>query len=297
MHALVRKTLTACILIFFSFSAWVQHSELKVLEVESGLDPNVYYVPKAEHIKPVLLGHEALLADLVWIKTLGYFADEMLSGKNPKYLDALINFATDLDPRFEKLYIWAGAVTMYGTIGAITKEKVYASNRILEKGWQYIQNDPIGWKHVPDYWLIPQMIGFNYAIELGDKRKGAPFIAMAGQIPGAPSLYKTWAATLYNKAGDLENATKYLESMLAIEVLEGQLQNVEGEDMKEKIRVRLRSYYEKLYGKEQAEARTEELLRQIIQIRQRWQENFPYLSFSLFLSLWDDAERDEISAM
>lgn len=292
MNAWARKILTYYALGAAVFFTWTHHAELKLLSVELGSDPSVYYIPDAKIVKPLFLGHEALVADLVWIRTLGYFADEALAGKNPKYLDGLIDFATDLDPRFEKLYIWAGAVSMYGTGGAITKEKILSSNRILEKGWKFIQSDRLGWKHSPDYWLIPQMIGFNYAIELGDKKKGAPYIAMAGQVPGAPSLYKTWAATLYNKVGDMDKATEHLENMLAIEVLEGQLQNVEGQDMKEKIRVRLEGYYEKQYGAEQAKIRTQNLLKRLLDFRQQWQDTFPYIPFTLFLSLQDDATPD-----
>lgn len=293
MNALIKKIISAYCLGALLFFAWTNHVELKILRAETGQDPSVYYIPDSRIVKPLFLGHEALVADLVWIKTLGYFADELIAGKKPKYLEKLINFATDLDPRFEKLYIWAGAVFMYGS-GAITKDKVEASNRILEKGWKYIQNDRLGWKHIEDYWLIPQMIGFNYAIELGDKKRGAPYVAMAGQIPGAPGLYKTWAATLYKSIGDMESATKVLESMLAIEVLEGQLQNVDGEDMKEKIRIRLNMYYEKLYGKEQAQIRSEALVKNIMRLRQIWQDKFPYLSFNFFLSLWDDEEPNAV---
>lgn len=266
--------------------AWIYHLEIKNIKLDLAEDPKMYFVPEARWIKPVLLGHEALLADLVWIRTLGYFADELLSGGKYRYLDRLIDLATDLDPRFEKLYIWAGAVLMYSS-GAITEEKIEASTQILKKGWDFIQSDPVGWKHAEDYWLIPQMIGFNYAIELKDRKRGAPYIAAAAQIPGSPELYKTWAATLYKKSGDLEAGAKVLETMLAIEVLKGQLENVEKEDLKNKIRLRLRMYYEQLYGPEQAKVRAEALVSHILDMRRLWQEHFPYLDFELFMTIWN----------
>ena len=111
------------------------------------------------------MGHGGFVADLLWLRTVGYFADAVLSGGKLTYLEELIHLASDLDPRFEQLYIWGGAVFMYN-VGRITTKKIEASNRILEKGWRRIQNDPIGWRHYPQYWAIPQMLGFNYAVEL-----------------------------------------------------------------------------------------------------------------------------------
>lgn len=263
------------------------HFSLNLREAELGQDPRVYYIPKAHHVRPFLLGHEAFAADLVWIRTLGYFADEIVARRGARYLEGLVDFATDLDPRFEKMYIWAGAVTMYGG-GGITREKIEASNRILEKGWRFIERDPLGWDHAPDYWLIPQMIGFNYAIELGDKKRGAPYIAQAAKIPGAPELYKTWAATLYKKAGDMEAATRVLEDQLAVEMLQTQLKSVDDAKVRENIELRLRLYYEKVYGKDAARARLEAVLRRLEDLRGLWLGQFPYLDFRLFLALWDE---------
>ncbi|MCB0308324.1 MAG: hypothetical protein KDD48_03050, partial [Bdellovibrionales bacterium] len=159
---------------------------------------------------------------------------------------------------------------------------------ILERGWNFIQSDTEGWNHAPDYWLIPQMIGFNYAMELGDKKKGAPYIAAAASIPGSPEIYKTWAATLYKKSGELEKAAKVLESMLAIEMLQSQLETVDNESIKDRIRLRLRLYYEQLYGKEQAQIRANTLMNEIQRVRSLWKANFPYLDFGLFLLIWNE---------
>lgn len=264
----------------------VTHLQLRVIEIETGKGQNIYYVPKSTFVKPLLLGHEAFLADLIWIRTVGYFADEVMGRGKLLYLENLIDLATDLDPRFEKVYMWAGAVVMYSG-GAISKEKIYTSNRILKKGWDFIQKDPLGWKHDRNYWMIPQMIGFNYAIELRDRKKGAPYIAAAARIPGSPDLYKTWAATLYKKAGELEEGTRILEAMLAVETLQAQMENVEDETVKQRIRVRLANYYKQIYGKE-AVRRVKKLEVQIQNLVREWKKTIPYVSFDLFLLLRKD---------
>jgi len=263
------------------------HKVLSAFEGESEKVRDVFYLAKASHIRPFLLGQEAVVADLIWIRTLGYFADELKRGRGFIYLDGLIDLATDLDPRFEKLYIWAGAVFMYRG-GAITRERILASTRILEKGWKVIQNDPVGWRHDPRYWMIPQMIGFNYAVELHDRKRGAPFIAATARIPGSPELYKTYAATLYRRAGEMEEGVRLLEDMLAVETLESQLRSVDESSLKDQIRDRLAAYYRKLYGEREGKARLEMLEKTLSDLISAWRNEFPFLDFDLYLLLRDE---------
>jgi len=271
------------------------HGTLRTFEIEAGQAKTVFYLPEAKYIKPLLLGQETFLADLIWIRTLGYFADQLRGGKF-EYLEGLINLATDLDPRFEQIYMWAGAIYMYRG-GRISKKQILASTKILEKGWRRIQEDPVGWKHHPQYWMIPQMIGFNYAVELRDREKGAPYMAATARIPGSPEIYKTYAATNYQKAGKLEEGIKVLEDMLAIETLESQLKNIKQSSLQERIRVRLGFYYQKLYGPEEAKRRLIELERSFWVLVSEWREDFAFIRFDLFLLLrdpeteWEKEER------
>src|SRR5262249_31655940 len=112
-------------------SAIVSHGTLMTLEGETVVPPETLYLPKTKFIRPFLLGQDAFAADLIWIRTLGYFSDELTRGHKYTYLGDLIDLATDLDPRFERIYIWAGAVYMYRG-GAITKRDIMRSIHILE---------------------------------------------------------------------------------------------------------------------------------------------------------------------
>lgn len=278
--------------VFFAISAGtliVSSDALKGLEAEQDTVAAIDYLPKASHLRPFLLGHEGFVADLYWIKTLGYVGDRMLAGRKVERLEALVDLMTDLDPRFEQVYIWAGAFLMYSG-GAISKEKIEASNRMLEKGWRRIQNNPTPYRHAPNYWMIPQMIGFNYAMELKDKARGAPFIAAAARLPGAPDLYKTFAATLFQKGGRPEEGARFLEDMLAVETLQSQLENTEDTTVQKRIRVRLEFYLRRLYGEQAALQRLNLLEAQIRQLVGEWRETFPYLPFDLYLVLRRDPE-------
>lgn len=290
----VRRILLASILLLALAGLHVGDAGLGNFEGEVGENPSVLYVPKAKYLRPLMIGNEALLADLIWVKTLGYFADEIVGQRKFKYLEDLIELATDLDPRFEKIYIWAGAVYMYNG-STITPERIMASNRILEKGWRTIQNDPIGWRHSDTLWMIPQMIGFNYAIELRDKKRGAPYMAAAARLPGVPELYKTWAATLYKQTGDSDQATRFLENMLAIETLRSQLEAADDPAVREQIRGRLMSYYSRLYGEGGALERIRVIEERMNSLISEWRDSFPYLSFDFFLLIRLDSEEDSLS--
>ncbi len=290
---LTKTVLLGALFLSSFFGLLVGHMNLVIHENNQPSDPSMYYVLDGQKIKPFLLGHEALLADLIWIRTLGYFADEILSGGKFEFLEKLVNLATDLDPRFESVYIWAGAITMYNS-GAITKEKVEASNRILLKGWNTIQNDPEGWRHDPRYWMIPQMLGFNYAIELRDHEKGAPFIAAVARIPESPDLYKTWAATLFNKSGNLQAGIDVLEDVLAIETLSSQLASIKENQIRQRIMSRLNYYYERLYG-EDGKKRVEVLKRTLEKLFWEWRNTLPYVSFDLFLLLREDSPQKPLT--
>ena len=81
----------------------IVHQRLQVLEAEGNEAETAFYLPRAHILKPFLLGHEAFLADLAWIRTVGYFGEEFFGRQRYTYLERLLNFATDLDPRFEKM--------------------------------------------------------------------------------------------------------------------------------------------------------------------------------------------------
>ncbi len=289
-----RRVLATAVLLTAVVGFLYSDMDLRKYEAAGAEAGTVMYVPKADLLRPFLLGQDSFLADLIWIRTLGYFADEFYGKRQYSYLQDLLNLATDLDPRFDRIYIWAGAALIYNS-GQITRRKLLDSTHFLEKGWRFIQEDPVGWKHDPQYWMIPQMIGFNYAVELHDKVKGAPFIAAAGKIPGSPDLYKTWAATLYRRAGETEKGVAVLEDMLAIDTLNAQLSSVKESQVRDVIRTRLMSFYRRLYG-EDGGARIRLIEQRIEQLVAEWKATFPYIDFDLFLVLRPTERNEETEA-
>lgn len=278
-----KKLLSLAFFSFFLLSLYVFHGQLYVTRVETERNIKALLVPKSQWLRPFLLGHPGFMADLVWIRTLGYYADQIILGGDQKHLEALLNLATDLDPRFEKIYIWAGAAAMYGR-GRITEEKIQLSNRILKKGWEYYLNDVEGWNHHPDFWMIPQMIGFNYAIELGDYPKGAKYIAAAAQLPNVPEHFKTWASYIYKRAGEEKKSIQSLEKLLVMEQLNFQLGTMQSKSSRENIENRLRYYYQQVYGDDvDPQQRLIRFRKKMQGLRNQWWQTFPYLDFDFYL--------------
>ena len=243
--------------------------------------PDIFYTPDAKYIKPLVLDYNNLAADLLWIKTISYFADEFSGAQNYKYLKKLLYIIADLDPLFEKVYIWGGSVLMYNG-NWINAKRIKESTDFLEYGWNNIKNARYPYRHGWEYWRIPHMIGFNYAIEMKDIKKGIPFIEEVARIPEAPSFYRTWISTLYRRSGQTDKAANILERELIVENLRTALSQNIDDELKKQITRRLKKLYGEFYDKNYAKQKLQELIEQSVRLRQFYVENFPYLSREQF---------------
>ncbi|MBN1946205.1 MAG: hypothetical protein JW797_11050 [Bradymonadales bacterium] len=143
-----------------------------------------YLLPSSTTLKALGLGHDELMADLVWLKALAYFASHFYLDRDFRWLDRYIETMVELDPDFRMVYHWAGVVTMYGG-QRIDNQAVQNSIRFLEQGRQ----------RYPDDWLFNFMLGVNYRYELTPTSEeearqwrlmGATYLSRAAQLPGAP---------------------------------------------------------------------------------------------------------------
>jgi hypothetical protein len=288
----MKKAILIVLLLFSLSQIYIYKFFIDYNERESGKLPDLFYLPEARYIKPIVLSYSNAVADIVWIQTISYFADQFLGDRNFKYLEKLLYITAGLDPIFEKMYIWGGSILLYNGKW-ITKDRVMASSRFLEYGWTNIKNYPYQYRHAYDYWRIPQMIGFNYAIELKEPAKGVPFIEEVANIPGAPSFYRTWVSTLLRKSGDKKTAMKSLERELIIENLKATLSQDIDKHLKTQIIKRLRNYYAELYDKNYAEQKLSELLNETQKIQERYLTNYRYLPLELFFVLGADTTNEK----
>jgi len=278
----MKKIIVILLLVFCFFQIFVRDFAINYYEETSGAPPDLFYTPDAKYIKPFVLGYENLMADLIWIRTIAYFADQFTQDKQFKDLENLLYVIVDLEPMFEKVYLWGGSVLMYNG-NWINKKSIEASTRFLKHGWNYIKNQKIAYRHDPEYWRIPHMIGFNYAIELRDRASGIPYIEEVAKIEGTPKYYKTWASTLYKKEGQKNEAVKSLERELIVENLRTALGQNINENLKREIMMRLKSFYKDLYDEEYAEKKIAELVEETNRLKEIYAIYYAYMPASLFL--------------
>jgi tetratricopeptide (TPR) repeat protein len=115
-----------------------------------------------------------------------------------KWVYALIDAATDLDPYFFDPYYFANANFTWD--GMMIQE----TNVLLEKGMRYRDWDS----------RLPFFIGFNYFYFLQDNTNARKYLLEASQRPDAPQIYAELASKLAYEKKRTENAISFLEEIL-----------------------------------------------------------------------------------
>jgi hypothetical protein len=249
--------------------------------------PEIFYLPDAKFINPFVLSYKNLAADLIWVKSIGYFADQFLGPRDFRYLEKLLYIIADLDPMFEKVYLWGGSVLMYNG-NWISERRIKQSTEFLKYGWNKIKNQEYDYRHTWDYWRIPHMIGFNYAIELRDIDSALPYLEELSRIPEAPDFYRTWISTIYRKSGKKDEAARVLELELVAENLRTLLSQEMEESLREKTIGRLMYIYKQIYDREEAEKRLKDLRERVNRLKMFYTKEFPYMTKEMFFMVGAD---------
>ena len=175
------------------------------------LAPVTYDLPPPSFLPVLSFGYNELAADLIWIQTISYFAEQLIKKRDLGYLRRYTECALILDDRFKAVYRYTPS--MYMTHG----------DKLTNKDVQYaIGLTKRGYKQWPDDWRFPLNIGSYYMFELKTrdkeqkkawKRTGADWIREAALIgagiPWLPSL----AAKIYSEQGQRDLAIRHLREI------------------------------------------------------------------------------------
>lgn len=160
---------------------------------------DVVFIPvNASVMKLLAPADPDFLADLLWLKTAGYYGKQSLTTGQYPYLAHLVDLITDLSPRWDYPY-WFGAVILPMEANAV-EDGLY----IIEKALV----------HHPKDWVFWFYKGFTNFYYLENKTEAAEALYKAANLPEAPRWLARLAATLATKAGQRELALRYLESTL-----------------------------------------------------------------------------------
>lgn len=170
---------------------------------------NLPFAPSEGTAPYVSLGYREMMADLLWIRALGYVGgnDDKAAGTR-----ALVEAIVALDPRFERVYPFTGAA-LSGVGTDPSKEDLLASIRVLERGMV----------EFPQNCKIPLMAGQVYTVELESddpeevarwQLLGVRYLERAVRITGCPKDVATFAAHLRTKLGQRDKASRDLRELI-----------------------------------------------------------------------------------
>jgi hypothetical protein len=176
---------------------------------------DVYYLPPPSELILFSLGHRAAVADLVWMKALVYFGDELHHRGSVSNLFRYADAVLALDEHFVRVYRWVASAAIYRT-GDVTVEDVRKAIRYLERGVRLFPDDPI----------LAWDLGATYAYELAPmlppgparqeaRRKSIDHLAMAALHGAGPAWLGLQTSRQLDSLGRKEQAVQHLQDLYA----------------------------------------------------------------------------------
>lgn len=184
-----------CVALFAG--AHLMRMSLVHMQGAASVSPRFAYVPDGEYLKVALLGYRRVGADLLWLQAVQAMGERKVSVEAGRWIYRILDVVTTLDPSFVRAYE-AGGVALC-TLVVLPEE----SNRLLEKGF----------RHNPESWVLPFLLGFNYYYELHDDAKAAEYFEAAAKLPGAPGYLPGLTAHLFISGQEPGRAVEFLSRM------------------------------------------------------------------------------------
>ncbi|MFY2561404.1 tetratricopeptide repeat protein [Corallococcus terminator] len=158
-------------------------------------------LPRAGLLKALFKAQLGLVADYFWVMTINRVgAASTVSEYRDIYYYA--DLTTDLDPRFAKVYTFAG-ITIPIHLGREQYANVEESSRILRKGMA----------NTPEDKRIHFQLAYNLMFFERRYQEAAAIIEELARAPDAPEWYSGLATRLYAQAGDFDTSLGLAQTM------------------------------------------------------------------------------------
>jgi tetratricopeptide (TPR) repeat protein len=227
---------------------------------------DVYYLPPPDYLVLGSLGYRAALADLIWMKALVYYGEELIHRGDVSHLYRYGDAMIALDPDFKRVYRWIASSALYRT-GDVKLEDGHAAIRYLERAIKRFPDDgELAWELGATYtYELPSMLPLGPERDAA-RRKGLDYLEAAVLRNAGPPWLVLQTASELQALGRREQAIRHLEDVYAV----ASDLNVKQQIEQQLIRLRSASYAEALRRAhddlESARAR-----------------DFPYLDATLYL--------------
>jgi hypothetical protein len=157
---------------------------------------------------PFSFGFRSLVSDAMFLEAIQVFGgrrtNQTLAEGAPvdRQLARLLEYATDLDPKFRGAYRFAGYTLPRSTIDGHLANAIPAE-QILKRGV----------RERPDDWQIAFVLGYVQAFYLGETQQASENLARAARIPGSPAYLGFLANRLAVEGGELDAAEQMAITM------------------------------------------------------------------------------------
>jgi hypothetical protein len=155
------------------------------------------YLPRAEYLRPMSLGWQNALADVLWFRTISYFGEHYRNDRTYPWLAAMCDLVTDLDPHAEHVYRFCGAVLPWEA------GQVEAGLRMLDKGT----------RQLPDSWMLQYYLGFLEYFFKDEREHALAHLHRAATLPGAHPEVAHLAALLATEQYGPETTLAFLSEL------------------------------------------------------------------------------------
>jgi len=162
-----------------------------------------FFLPNPEVTQALSLGQQTMVSDLLWIRTVLFFADFAWDcrERESRWLASMIRTMTVLDPSWRTLYMYGG--NMLGVCN-----KVDEADEIFE----------LGHRNLPEDYYFPFALAMNAYQEHKDYDAAEQWMRIAVTKEGAPSWYRAAMAGVIDEKGQREASMRYLEEELQKEL-------------------------------------------------------------------------------
>ncbi len=195
-HALKLLSFVIALVLLASLTGRLREG-LAVQDQERTVSEAPMYLPRAELLRPLSLGYHNVLADILWFRAINYFGKHYRSDRTYPWLAHICDLVTDLDPRAEHVYRFAGLILPWEA--GQTDEGI----RLLEKGT----------KAIPDSWSLAYYLGFNYFFFKNDYERATSHLQRAAALPGAHPGVARLAAILTMESAGPDTTMQFLRDL------------------------------------------------------------------------------------
>jgi tetratricopeptide (TPR) repeat protein len=172
---------------------------------ERAADPDLLYFSSPATIRALALGHDGLIADLYWMRTIQYYGRRDEADRRTlryKNLAALLDITTTLDPDLlDAFRAGSNFLAEPEPIGAGQPEKAI---RLLDKGIAL---------H-PEEWRLRFDKGMIYFWFQEDFQKAGQVFLEAFRVKGAPYWLEPLSAMAFSKGGQIDAAVALWQRQL-----------------------------------------------------------------------------------